>query len=388
MVPHLLSPILLALHMLVGGGGHFGGTLGTDLQSASGRPVRVAQAAPQSPAARATDRAAGEVAGLVQLRARRRADKRALAQVYDGQLRQLDRLKRGKPSWRRDHQVQSMKAESQATAEKLSRADATLRAIDAQLVRARRTLLDAIRTELAQTTLAPARRTELAHMQRQVAALLRPPPRKIILPDDTLDELADPEELAEQIALIAQAEKELARQDAVLTHREQRYARMTRLREVRDRASEMNDLDDDQVRRGGRPSATRGAGATSGGAADSPSPGAGGTSGGGGAGSGGSGGDSGGAGGSPPPTDPGNDSSPPAGGSSLDDTSFEQSSIILADVVDATTIDALRRASRSSDPRARAQAAARARAQVEKRLERLRRSRALIQRHLRALKSE
>ena len=383
MVPHLLSPILLALHLLVGGGGHFGAPLGTGLESASGRPVRVAQAAPIGPATRTTDWAAGEVARLIQLRARVRADKRALAQVYEGQLRQLDRLKRGKASWRRDRQVRSMKAESQATAEKLSRADATLRALDARLVAARQALLSAIRSELAQTTLAPARRTELAGMQRQVAALLRPPPRKIILPDDTLDELADPEELAEQIALIQQAEKELARQDTVLTRREQRYARMTRLREVRDRASEMNDLDDDQVRRGGRPTSSRGAGATSGGADNSPSPGAGSPTG------GGSGGDSGGAGGGAPSPDPGTDPTSGSGSSSsLEDSGFEQSSIILADVVDATTIDALRRASRSSDPRARARAAARARTQVEKRLERLQRSRVLIQRHLRALKSQ
>lgn len=325
---------------------------------------RVAQAAPTAPGRQvATDRAAAGVTRLLTQRNQRVVEKRGLQTRYQDQLRELDRLKQSKASWRRDRQVRSKKAESQATAARLSRVDAEMRVLDAQLRAQRQSLVAAIGRELADPSISAVRRAGLEKIRGQVSAALRPRARRIILPDDTLDELADPDELAEQIALIDQAEKELAQERKALRQREDRYTRWAMLREQRERAGQMSDLDDDQVRRStgrtGRSSANGSGGGTS---ADE-------------------------AAGEAPPEDDSGDSDSPSPPSSGPDTSFETSSVVLADVVDSSTIDALRRAGRSANPRARADAAARARKQVEARLDRLKKSRALIQSHLNKLRS-
>lgn len=340
----------------------------TGVAAASGQ--RVAQAQGQTtPAARsiATDRAFAAVSRLLGQRNQRVVEKRSLATTYENQLRELDRLKQSKASWRRDRQIRSKKAESQATAARLSRVDAELRALDTQLRVQRQLLVSAISNELSLATISTPRRAALVKMRSDVMAALRPRARKIILPDDTLDELADPDELSEQIALIAQAEKELGQERQVLRQREDRYTKWAMLREQRERAGQMSDLDDDQVRRStgrsgkaGRDNDNAGGGGT-GAASDEASPG----------------------GDSPPPEDQGEAESP-----SSPDSGFETSSVVLADVVDSTTIDALRRAGRSPNPRARADAAARARKQVEARLDRLKKSRALIQSHLNKLRAQ
>jgi hypothetical protein len=342
---------------------------GPEAGAAAGR--RVAQAQTTTPAGRqvATDRAAAGVARLLAQRTQRLVEKKGLATTYQTQLRDLDRLKQSKASWRRDRQIRAKKAESQGTAARLSQVDAELRALDAQLKAQREALVAAIGRELADPALGAVRRGALVRIRDQVTAALRPRARKIILPDDTLDELADPEELSEQIALIAQAENELARERQVLRQREDRYTRWAMLREQRERAGQMSDLDDDQVRRStGRTaksshdSGGAGSGGGTAGDEDSASPGA----------------------GSPPPEDEAETPSSPSG----PDASFETSSVVLADVVDSSTIDALRRAGRSTNPRDRANAAKRARNQVESRLERLKKSRALIQNHLNKLRAQ
>ena len=318
----------------------------------------------------ATDRAFLGVSRLLTQKAQRAAEKRTLQATYAAELAELDRLKQSKASWRRDRQIRAKKAGSQATAARLSRVDAELRALDAQLKVQRESLVVAISRELGLATISAARRAALVKMRTEVMAALRPRARKIILPDDSLDELADPDELAEQIALIARAEKELAQERQVLRQREDRYTRWAMLREQRERAGQMSDLDDDQVRRStgrsekGRDSGGSGGGSTSEDQGDSASPGAG--------------------GGAEPPGDDSDPSSPPPSGP---DTSFETSSVVLADVVDSSTIDALKRAGRSGNPRDRAGAAARARKQVEQRLARLKKSRELIERHLTKLRS-
>jgi hypothetical protein len=342
-VPHpLLIAAALALPLLGGTVAHAGRS-------------RVAQAAVVSPVA--TDRAASGVARLVVQRNQRASEKRSLQATYQAQLRDLDRLKRSKASWRRDGQIRAKKAESQVTAARLQRVDAELRAFDSQLVAQRKALVDSINRELAQAP-AASRRALLEKLRTQVTAVLRPRARKIILPDDSLDELADTDELLEQIALIRQAESELNRERQALRQREDRYARMDRLRVQRERAGQLSELDDDQVRRStGRTESGRNQG----------------------------GGD----------LAEDDDSGSPAGGlgdseapPSEPDTSFETSSVVLADVIDSTTIDALRRAGRSPNPKSRAEAAARARKQVESLLERLEKSRLLIQRHLRKLRAQ
>jgi hypothetical protein len=313
---------------------------------------------------------------LVGQQAARVAERRALSRSYEAELRELDRLKRSKASWRRDRLVRSKKAELQATADKLSRVDAGLRTLAGQLKVQRQALLAAIDRELA---LAPpqSRANLLRRMRGQIAATLRPPARKIILPDDSLDELADPAELAEQIALIQQAERELRREREVLRQREDRYARMSRLREQRDRAGQMSELDRNDVRRSpGRVDGSGGRAASE----DSAS-------------GGGDGANSGGS--SAEDADPSEPAPPDFGSGEISDSaeppaavdpSFEQSSIALADVVDAPTLDSLRRAGRSPSPKRRAEVASRARKQVESRIDRLQRSRQIIQQHLRKIR--
>jgi hypothetical protein len=363
---HVLNQLVIPLALLVQ---LLGGP-----EAAAGSARRVAQAQGTLPAASpqlATDRAAAGVRRLLAQRDARVVEKRGLSATYEAQLRDLDRLKQSKASWRRDRQIRAKKAESQATAARLSRVDAELRALDTQLKVQRQSLLAAIARELAGGPVSPTRRAALEKMRGQVTAALRPRARRIILPDDTLDELADPDELAEQIALIQQAERELVTEQQALRQREERYGRWAMLREQRERAGQMSDLDDDQVRRSTGRSEKSGARDNGGGGSTS-------------------GDDSAGEAGAPAPGSDYGDtsdspSSPPPSGP---DTSFETSSVVLADVVDSSTIDALRRAGRSSSPRARADAAGRARKQVEARLQRLRRSLSLIQHHLDKLRAQ
>ncbi len=353
MLARIVIPLIMAASIALGP---------SPAMSQANRPV-AAQSAP------ATDRAAADTSRLERARLQKLSEKRMLERAYEAQLRELDRLKRSRASWNRDRQIRSRKAESQSTAARLSRADSELRTIDELLRRQRRALLAALDRESA-TRPSPARQAALDRMRAQVTAALKPRVRKILVPDDTLDEMADPEELTEQIALIQQAEAELRREREALRQREDRYARMTRLRQQRERAGEMNELEEELGRRTGRAERTPTAAGGQGDRDESTAePGSGSDySGGGSAG----GGDDG-------PTE-GGDSG--AGGGVNEDGGFEQSSILLTDVVDSGTIDALRRAGRSSSPGRRADAAARARKQVEARLQRLERSRAIIQRHL------
>ncbi|HWM87965.1 MAG TPA: hypothetical protein VNO33_19055 [Kofleriaceae bacterium] len=338
----------------------------------------LAQAPQPSAITGVTDRAAAEMARVQRRRVQKLAEKRSLERTYEAQLRALDRLKRSRASWNRDRLIRASKAESQSTAERLSRADLELRAIDGQLRRQRQVLLAAIDRELAGGPVSD-RRAALGRMRVQVNAELGPRVRKILLPDDTLDELADPEELNEQIGLIHHAEVELRREREALRQREDRYARMAHLRQQRERATQMGELEDEVVRRTGRtePRGSGNAGAEGDRGGDDQQEDNGGAppfeDGGDLGSSGGNGGDGGGTGGG---------TTGGGSGGVGEDSGFERSSILLTDVVDSTTIDALRRASRSSSPKERAAAALRARRQVEARLQRLERSRALIQRHL------
>jgi hypothetical protein len=188
----------------------------------------------------------------------------------------------------------------------------------------------------------------------------KPDVRKIVIPDDELDELADPEELEEQAVLLARAEKQLVREHELLARSEKRFVKIAKLREQRQRASELEEFDHgDDVRRNtarvGDPSKQRGDDGNassendSAGGAEAPSE----------------------------PSGPGNDDGP----------NLAESSVVLADVVDAFTIDALRRAERSTSARTKAQAARRAREQVEVRLEKLRALRKKIQQRARRLRN-
>jgi hypothetical protein len=275
-----------------------------------------------------------------------------LVAKFQSETDQVDRLKKEKASWRRDRELRQAMADSADTA------------------------------------------NQLAALDKQIAKL-RPvkAPKKIVIPDGSLDPLADPEDLDKQAADLRAAEAELAGQAKGLDVQAKDLADVADLRKHHERAIDMSRRDDDQPLRTaqhstttatdnpqfGGPSNGGGVGTGGGGGAGSPAPG-GGTGGGGGGGAGsGSGGSPGGSTG----TDSfsGTDRSPTA-------SSFEsEASVVLGDVLDHATIDGLARASRSGDPGQRADAAKKAASAVRARAAALAKQRAAIEARAKQLRT-
>lgn len=289
-----------------------------------------------------------------------RANKAGLRSVYNKQLAEVDKLKRSRASWRRDRKLRDQKARSQKTALALKAIDSKLRVELARQSKARKVLASAIDKELAASPNA-ARQTYLRSMLGKVRVGMRKAPKKIAMPEMELDEFADPEELLEQIELIERAEAKLASEQKLLARRAAHFGRMGVLRDKRNRSDALGAFDSDGVRR-----STGHVGDGKNDRSDvSQNP------------------NSGGAGLSDA------ESAEPSAPAPQDDfsgsDSFETASVVLADVVDSGTQDALRRAHRSKSPKTKAAAAKRAQSQVKTRLERLKASKALIRRHLQRL---
>lgn len=317
------------------------------------KAVRVAQASPVASGLTAAGRHSnGAAARLASARKREAALVRQMAELretYNKQLGAVDKLKKSRASWRRDRKLRKQKARSQKTALALKSADAQLRAQRVLVKRERKATVRAIEKELA---LSPSvvRTRFLAGVLKNARRGLAAKPKKISMPDLEFDAFSDPEELLEQIALIERAEAKLAREEASLQRRESHYAHMDALRSKRDRAEELVAFENDNVRRstgrtqnGSSRQADDGADVSGGALSEAGAP------------------------------EAGNESG----------ASFETSSVVLSDVVDSGTQDALRRAHRSSSPRTKADAARRAHKQVQERLKRLRASKARIKAHLR-----
>ncbi len=339
----------------------------------------------------ATDEAAAKLAAASRERQALRARKALLSSRYDKELAAIDRLKERKASWRRDRLLREALAQSLATARALAAHDRALLAADRAVSQRRRQLIAAIDRELAQPpaigaalarvlgTASPTgqRRRVLRAWRTAALARLEPAAKKIVLPEVAIDPLADPEELDYQAALLAEAERELERQVRALATRESSYRRMQALRDKRRRAAELGAFDDETPRRGaaGRavPAAAddRSEGAEGDGAAPPP----------------GSSGDPAGEPGAPQdpsggdpdvptnpvPTDAGRPGSP-------------DPVLVLSEVVDDATLEAMRQAERSADPALKARAAARTRQAVQARLETLRATRARVQSRAKTLR--
>ncbi len=272
----------------------------------------------------------------------------ALAKQYEDQLKAVDRLKQQRASWRRDRELKDALAEAQATATKLASAAAELGRATNQLVTQRRNLTRAIDAELVTAT--GPRATQLSAWKAQLAPAPKKNLQKIVIPDLEIDPLADPEELEQQAAELARAEEELARQAIGLDKQAKELDEVAKLRKAHERAGDLARRDDDQPQRSAREgggSRTAGFGAN-----EEPSPESG--------------------GGSPP----GNDNA----GGDIQSPMFESDvTVVLQNVIDASTIETLTKASRSGDPAQRAQAAKRARDAVNMRREQLRKKRAEIE---------
>jgi hypothetical protein len=193
--------------------------------------------------------------------------------------------------------------------------------------------------------------------------------RKIVLPDDDFDPLADPEELEYQASLLRQSEEQLTRELARLDTQADRYRRMAALRKQRNRAAELSGFDDSQPRRStGRSNQLRNGEAAGAPVVDiggAPAPQA-----------------------PPSETGPGQQAPDIPNDDATSPTEDPRFDVVLADVVDVSTVSALRAAGLSSDPAVKAQAAERARKQVKDRLDRLQKRREIIQKRARTLRRQ
>lgn len=270
----------------------------------------------------------------------------AIARRWQDELRAVDRLKNAPRSWRRDRELRDKLAEANEVAKQLETINAALAVAQRQLVAARRAVVAAIDAELAAGPSAP-RRARLERARTQVAPR-QPRARRIVLPDLQIDPLADPEELDQQASALRASERELAQQIQGLEAQAAELERVAMLRRQHERTREMDQRDDNSVRRSN--GATGGDGRTDGAAA--------------------------------PETDgDGGDGAPPPG--------FEMdATVTLAEIIDQPTIDSLKSAQRSGDPARRAEAARRARDAVARKLQQLRARRRQVEERARSLRGE
>jgi hypothetical protein len=209
-----------------------------------------------------------------------------------------------------------------------------------------------------------------------------PTPKKIVIPNAEVDPLADPEELERQAAALAAVERQLESQRKGLDQQQKDLQLVAELRSAHERAGELSMRDDDQPHRGAQKPTSRSEGDSlpqGAGNDTAGSPTGGGTGGGAGSGSGAGGPPSGGE------TSIGGDAF--GGDKHPSATTFESNAAVaLGEVVDKSTIDGLLRASRTGDPKQRAEAARLARDAVAKQIDQLKAKREKIEQRAKQLR--
>jgi hypothetical protein len=273
------------------------------------------------------------------------AKREALAQRYQDELGQIDRLKNQRASWRRDRELRDSLSESLETANQLSAATRELARARGDLESARRAYLAAIDAELTAGA-PPARAQLLTRARAQLVPQVKDAPRRIIIPDFEVDPLADPEELEQRAAELRASEEDLGRQFAGLKAQATELDHLALLRKQHERAGDLFNRDDDEPHHNtARPSSEPGGSPDEGGGAGKPSA--------------------------------------PGGASG----SFESMApIVLADVINASTLLSLEAAQRSGDPAQRAEAARRAGDEVARRIGEVRKRRLEIEARARQLR--
>lgn len=280
-----------------------------------------------------------------------------LARRYDDQKKEIDRLKKQRTSWRQQRELKDSLATANDTATKLTAVTNDLAKANTALATARRTLVAAIDAEITAGATG-ARATELAKLKAQLTpAVQKKRVARIVLPDMEIDPLADPEELEEQAAALRESETQLQNQIVGLDKQAKDLDEVAKLRKQHDRSAELSRRDDDQPQK----TASQGGGGRAAFESTDSSPTAG-----------------------APPDASGNGGGGGGGGTgagSLSGTpSFEsEATVVLAEVIDSSTIETLHRAQRTGDPAQRALAAKKARDAVAKRLEQLKKKRAEIE---------
>ncbi len=281
----------------------------------------------------------------------------ALAQKYAEQTAAIERVKQQKPSWRRDRELRTALADAADTANQLAAMTRDVAVAQAKLAESRRAAVAAIDAELAAGAAGP-RAQKLTAERAQLAPAMSGA-KKIVIPNSDLDPLADPEDLDKEAGALKQTEGELQKQVDELDRQTSALKQAADARKEHDRAVDLAVRDDDQPHRGSPRSVSReAAGGTSLGAGDVANGGTAPTAG---------------------PTDSGG-----AHGAS----SFESdATVVLADVVDSTTLDSLSRAQHSGDPSQRAAAAKQTRDAVAARLAQLRAKRTAIEARAKSLRT-
>lgn len=280
---------------------------------------------------------------VVQLAAKREA----LAKRYQDELEQIDRLKNQRASWRRDRELRDSLSESLETANQLSTATRKLSQAHAELESARRAYLAAIDAELGAGA-PPARAQLLVRARVQLVPQIKDVPRRIVIPDFEVDPLADPEELEQRAAELRASEEDLGRQLAGLKAQAAEFDHLAQLRKQHERAGDLFSRDDDEPHHNtARPAGESGTGPDDAGGAGKPSA--------------------------------------PGGVTGY----FENfAPIVLADVINASTILSLEAAQRSGDPGQLAAAAHRAGDEVARRVSEVRKRRLEIEARARQLRAK
>lgn len=275
---------------------------------------------------------------------KRRAD---LTRKYQTELAAVDRLKKQRPSWRRDRQLREALARTLDTATQLDKLAAGERAVQTR----RNAVADQARTRIDRewSSASEARRQQLAQHRRAIGTQ-RVAEKRIVLPDTEIDPLADPEELEQQAAVLRQVEDDLARKVAQLERQVASLQKTSALRREHARAGELIASNDGEPQRqasssGGRVASDEDTGAAAG-----------------------------------PPQD-----GPQTGVGPSSDFAPEAVAAVLAGVVDSATADALRGMAHTKDPATQTSAVRRARDQVAARLGHLRAKRAAIEERARQL---
>lgn len=293
-----------------------------------------AQPASLSAATTNAEAAANAAEHQVEIATKHRA---ALKQRYEREVAEIDRLKKQRASWRRDRELRDSLSVSLETSKRLDNATREVDQAQRDLVSARRAYLSAVESELKAGGASPARAQRLERARVLLMSQLRDPPHRILIPDLRIDPLADPEELLQRAAELRAIEEELLRQLDELAEQAVRLERAAQLRKQHDRAGDLVARDDGQSHR--NPGRREGAVQATGG------------------------------------SPPGDSTLVPI----VDDTSaadFESyMPTVLADVIDASTINSFVAAQLSGDPTQRAQAARKAHDAVALRLDQVRRKR-------------
>jgi hypothetical protein len=229
------------------------------------------------------------------------------------------------------------------TANQLSTATRELERAKLALASTRRIYLAAIDAELASG--APmVRAVQLRRAKAALSPQVNDTPRHIVIPDLEIDPLADPEELDQRAAELRESEDELNHQLGGLNVQAADLDRLALLRKQHERAGDLVNRDDDQPHRNAPPKASEGIAEE------------------------------------PPPGGQFPNSPPPTG------TPESYVPIVLAEVIDASTISSLTAAQHSGDPAQRAEAAHRAHDAVARRLEQVRKRRTEIEARARQLR--